>query len=330
MSRDRSSSATHDKLDEPKKRNIEWKQEATEYHTHYTLFIKLIDNTKDPWKQPKAWILEPNCLDSNSSFVTHWHVILGKTLNLCVCFLICEMEMTKTCKVLATVDMLKGRNTGRRGRVSSLLSLRWTVGACVLKLHVHMYVSTYQYFFKHKGMGSIHGLGISPGAGMATHSDILDWKFHGQRSLVGYIPCGCGVGHDWAGMHIVDGQCWFSFRCTAKCSVIPVLFQVLFPYRLLQNIEQSSLCYSLGPCWLSILYQYSTFKQVWTVQGSVYSGSRIRLQVKDGSSLSDHIPGSQPVTPWFHPVSEHAGDRSFFTLLGVLSQQFPNHNLHTV
>ena len=190
MSRDRSSSATHDKLDEPKKRNIEWKQEATEYHTHYTLFIKLIDNTKDPWKQPKAWILEPNCLDSNSSFVTHWHVILGKTLNLCVCFLICEMEMTKTCKVLATVDMLKGRNTGRRGRVSSLLSLRWTVGACVLKLYVHMYVSTYQYFFKHKGMGSIHGLGISPGAGMATHSDILDWKFHGQRSLVGYSPCG--------------------------------------------------------------------------------------------------------------------------------------------
>ena len=155
MSRDRSSSATHDKLDEPKKRNIEWKQEATEYHTHYTLFIKLIDNTKDPWKQPKAWILEPNCLDSNSSFVTHWHVILGKMLNLCVCFLICEMEMTKTCKVLATVDMLKGRNTGRRGRVSSLLSLRWTVGACVLKLHVHMYVSTYQYFFKHKGMWSL-------------------------------------------------------------------------------------------------------------------------------------------------------------------------------
>ena len=27
-----------------------------------------------------------------------------------------------------------------------------------------------------------------------------------------------------------------------------------FPYRLLQNIEYSSLCYSVGPCWLSILY----------------------------------------------------------------------------
>ena len=28
---------------------------------------------------------------------------------------------------------------------------------------------------------------------------------------------------------------------------------ILFPIRLLQNIEQSSLCYTAGPCWLSIL-----------------------------------------------------------------------------
>ena len=33
-----------------------------------------------------------------------------------------------------------------------------------------------------------------------------------------------------------------------------ILFQILFPYRLLQNIEYSSLCYTVGPCWLSILY----------------------------------------------------------------------------
>ena len=33
-----------------------------------------------------------------------------------------------------------------------------------------------------------------------------------------------------------------------------LFFQVLFPYRLLQNIEYSSLCYTIGPCWLSILY----------------------------------------------------------------------------
>ena len=40
-------------------------------------------------------------------------------------------------------------------------------------------------------------------------------------------------------------------------SVIPlqvsILFQLLFPFKLLQNIESSSLCYTVGPCWLSIL-----------------------------------------------------------------------------
>ena len=32
------------------------------------------------------------------------------------------------------------------------------------------------------------------------------------------------------------------------------LFQILFHYRLLQDIEYSSLCYTVGPCCLSILY----------------------------------------------------------------------------
>ena len=29
---------------------------------------------------------------------------------------------------------------------------------------------------------------------------------------------------------------------------ISILFQILFPYRLLQNIEYSSLCYTVGLC----------------------------------------------------------------------------------
>ena len=33
---------------------------------------------------------------------------------------------------------------------------------------------------------------------MATHSSILAWKTHGQRSLIGYSPWGCRVGHNWA------------------------------------------------------------------------------------------------------------------------------------
>ena len=39
---------------------------------------------------------------------------------------------------------------------------------------------------------------------------------------------------------------------------ISILFQILFPFRLLQNIKQRSLCYTVGPCWLTILYIYSS------------------------------------------------------------------------
>ena len=35
---------------------------------------------------------------------------------------------------------------------------------------------------------------------------------------------------------------------------IYISFQVTFHYRLLQDIEYSSLCYTVGPCCLSILY----------------------------------------------------------------------------
>ena len=34
---------------------------------------------------------------------------------------------------------------------------------------------------------------------------------------------------------------------------VSILFETLFPYGLLQNIEQSSLCYTVGSCWLSVL-----------------------------------------------------------------------------
>ena len=35
---------------------------------------------------------------------------------------------------------------------------------------------------------------------------------------------------------------------------VSILYQILFPLRLLHNIEQSSLCYTVCPCWLSIIY----------------------------------------------------------------------------
>ena len=34
---------------------------------------------------------------------------------------------------------------------------------------------------------------------------------------------------------------------------VSILFQILCQFRLSQNIEQSSLYYTVGPCWLSVL-----------------------------------------------------------------------------
>ena len=64
---------------------------------------------------------------------------------------------------------------------------------------------------------------------------------------------------------IVNLQCCVSFRCTAQwfnymcvcvcvCVCACVLFQILFPYGLLQSIPYSFVCYTAGPCWLSVLY----------------------------------------------------------------------------
>ena len=42
---------------------------------------------------------------------------------------------------------------------------------------------------------------------------------------------------------------WFCYTYSCFYS----FFQSLLPFRLLQTIKQSSLCYTVGPCWLSIL-----------------------------------------------------------------------------
>ena len=46
----------------------------------------------------------------------------------------------------------------------------------------------------------------------------------------------------------------YIYVCVYIYIYIYIPFQILFPYRLLQNIEHSSLCYTVGPCWLSIFY----------------------------------------------------------------------------
>ena len=55
---------------------------------------------------------------------------------------------------------------------------------------------------------------------------------------------------------IVDLQCCVTFRCEVQwfSYIYIFFFNILFPYRLLQNIEHSSLCYTAGPCWLCFIY----------------------------------------------------------------------------
>ena len=57
---------------------------------------------------------------------------------------------------------------------------------------------------------------------MATHSSVLAWRIHGQRSLAGYTPRGRRVGDDWA-----TKPCTSLYRTSLGCIV-----QILGFYRL--------------------------------------------------------------------------------------------------
>ena len=55
---------------------------------------------------------------------------------------------------------------------------------------------------------------------------------------------------------VVDLQCCVGFSKVIQLYMYMCLFFFrFFPYRSAQNIEQNSLCYTVGPCWLSILYR---------------------------------------------------------------------------
>ena len=61
-----------------------------------------------------------------------------------------------------------------------------------------------------------------------------------------------------------------------------ILFQILFPYRL-KNIEYSSLCYTVGPYCLSILFHFKKLKKNFTGVELVYSVVLVSgVQWRDG------------------------------------------------
>ena len=91
----------------------------------------------------------------------------------------------------------------------------------------------------HIHTGSIPGSGRSPGGG------------HGNP-----LQCSC-LRIPWTeepgGLQAMgsQSQTWLSDLARIHISI---LFWIIFPHRLLQNIEQSSLNYTVGPCWSSVLY----------------------------------------------------------------------------
>ena len=53
---------------------------------------------------------------------------------------------------------------------------------------------------------------------MATHSSILAWRIHGQRSLVGYSPWVTKNGHDWAtNIFTFFHQCFLTAAFFIQC-----------------------------------------------------------------------------------------------------------------
>ena len=60
-----------------------------------------------------------------------------------------------------------------------------------------------------------------------------------------------------SGVHKSDSAIYtysFIYNIYSCIYNICILSQILLSFRLLQNIEYSSLCYTVGPCWLSFLY----------------------------------------------------------------------------
>ena len=108
-------------------------------------------------------------------------------------------------------------------------------------------------------VGSVPGLGRSPGGGKSTPL---------QYSCLGN-PMDRGA--RWATVHgVAKSQTQFSDSTSTEMFnnvvlvsgvqqsdsaihiLVSILLQNLFPLRLSQNIEHHSLCYAAGPCWLFI------------------------------------------------------------------------------
>ena len=82
-----------------------------------------------------------------------------------------------------------------------------------------------------------HTFSSCPQSFSASGSFPMSWLFTSGGQTIGTSPS--------ASVLPMTIQGWNKYK--------PILFQILFHYRLLQDTEYSSLCYTVGPCGLSIV-----------------------------------------------------------------------------
>ena len=82
--------------------------------------------------------------------------------------------------------------------------------------------------------------------------------------------------------------------CRSARTCAYILFQILFPYRLLQNIVYSSLCCTVGLCYLSTLYTVMCMYMLTGVSSSVFE-------------FMKHFLFTTQRTPLAHPHSSLRG-----------------------
>ena len=115
---------------------------------------------------------------------------------------------------------------------------QWVNSSCVAKWFSYTYIYIYIFFF----LDPIEAYGASQARGPQRHSlsntgSLTHWARPGikppsSRMLVGFINC-------WA---------------TTGASYLYIIFHILSHYGLSQDSKYSSLCSTVGPCCVSILY----------------------------------------------------------------------------
>ena len=96
---------------------------------------------------------------------------------------------------------------------------------------------------------------------MASHSSVLAWRISGTEEPGGLPSMGLHrVGHDWSDLAAAEPinnvvtVLGVQQRDSARHVHVSILPQTSLPSRLPLNIEQSSLCWAVGPCWFYFKY----------------------------------------------------------------------------